>query len=130
MKIIISSNPGSFSLKRELLEELFERFPDLFQEAFPVEELRLPGQTDEEVREWHDSAVLQGDSLYFLKDRDANLRTLPYLVGLLEDNGSDALTGRFCSSLKIVELPDNVDWYLYSHDDGSEAVHERHRVWK
>ena len=130
MKVIISPNSGSFSLKRELLEELFERFPDLFQDAFPVEELRLPGQTDEEVREWHDSAVLQGDSLYFLKDRNPELRTLPYLVELLEEKGSDALTGRYCSSLKLVEFPDNGEWYLYTHDDGTEAIHERHRVWR
>lgn len=130
MKIIISPESGSFSLKREILEALFTQFPDLFQDAFPVEELRLPGQSDEEVREWHDSAVLQGSNLYFIKDRDAALRTHPYLLQLLEKEGSDAVAGRFCSALKIVEVPDNVEWYLYTHDDGTEAIHERHRVWK
>jgi len=32
------------------------------------------------------------------------------------------------SELKIVHVPDEVDWYI-SEYDGLEQVHEKHRTW-
>ena len=31
--------------------------------------------------------------------------------------------------LKVVEIPDDVDWYIYESESGSESIHESHRVW-
>jgi hypothetical protein len=33
-----------------------------------------------------------------------------------------------CADLKIVEVPDEVDWYIEEYD-GNEWVAEKHRTW-
>lgn len=53
-------------------------------------------------------------------------RNDPDLVAAVETLGADA-HGRY-ADLKIVEVPDGVDWYIYDYD-GSEEVHEKHRSW-
>ena len=50
----------------------------------------------------------------------------PILVEVVESMGSNA-DGRY-SLLKVVEVPDEVDWYIEEYD-GVEWVAERHRTW-
>ena len=33
-----------------------------------------------------------------------------------------------CSTLKIIEIPDDVDWIIEEYD-GNEWVAEKHRTW-
>jgi len=33
-----------------------------------------------------------------------------------------------CADLKIVEIPDNVEYAIYDYD-GMESIHEKHRSW-
>jgi len=35
----------------------------------------------------------------------------------------------FGGLVKVVTIPDEVDWYVFEDEDGSESVHERHRTW-
>ena len=60
-----------------------------------------------------------------LWDRDIP-RDDPYLVKIVEEMGEDA-DGRF-ASLKVVEIPADVDWQLEEHD-GREWIAEKHRTW-
>jgi hypothetical protein len=53
-------------------------------------------------------------------------RTDPVLAQVVELLGK-AAWGNF-SELKVVDIPDDVDWYI-SQYDGKEHVAERHRVW-
>ena len=53
-------------------------------------------------------------------------RNDPVLVNIVETLGSEA-DGKF-SELKIVDIPDDVDWIIEEYD-GMEYVAERHRVW-
>jgi len=53
-------------------------------------------------------------------------RTDPDLIAVVEALGADA-NGRY-ADLKIVEVPDNIDWYIDEYD-GLEEVHENHRSW-
>ena len=53
-------------------------------------------------------------------------RTDPILVEVVEQLG-DLANGRY-SKLKIVEVPDDVKWYIHDYD-GVEEVHEEHRKW-
>ena len=53
-------------------------------------------------------------------------RNDPALVEVVEEMG-DAAGGNF-SSLKIVEIPDDVKWEIEDYD-GQESVHEVHRSW-
>lgn len=51
----------------------------------------------------------------------------PILVKVVQDLGSRA-NGEG-SKLKIVEIPDDVDWCIEEYD-GVEHIAERHRTWK
>jgi hypothetical protein len=50
----------------------------------------------------------------------------PYLVKVVEEMGKDA-NGDF-ATLKVVEIPADVDWQLEEHD-GREWIAEKHRTW-
>lgn len=52
-------------------------------------------------------------------------RDCPILVAMVEEGGN---INSGYSNLKIVEIPDDVDWYIEEYD-GMEHVAERHRTW-
>ena len=49
-----------------------------------------------------------------------------HLIAVVELMGSAAAGG--CSELKIVDVPDDVNWCIEEYD-GKEWVAERHRTW-
>jgi hypothetical protein len=49
------------------------------------------------------------------------------LVEIVESLGN--LANGFCASLRIVEIPDDVEWHI-SEYDGIEHVAENHRTWR
>jgi len=51
----------------------------------------------------------------------------PVLIQIVEDMGAKA-DGIF-AALKVVEVPDDVNWYIEEYD-GREWVAERHRTWR
>ena len=53
-------------------------------------------------------------------------RDCPHLVAMVEEGGTD-IDGIY-SELKVVEIPENVNWYIEEYD-GMEHVAERHRTW-
>jgi hypothetical protein len=53
-------------------------------------------------------------------------RTDTALIQVVEELGKEA--NGWCSSLKVVEIPDDVEWEIHEYD-GWESVHEKHRVW-
>jgi hypothetical protein len=55
-------------------------------------------------------------------------RNDPILVAVVEELGCKAASGDF-ASLKIVEIPDDVQWELDDYD-GQECIHEIHRSWE
>jgi hypothetical protein len=53
-------------------------------------------------------------------------RADPVLVQVVEELGEEA-EDKY-ADLKIVEIPEDVDWYIHEYD-GMEHVAERHRTW-
>jgi len=53
-------------------------------------------------------------------------RSDPDLVKVVEELGEEA--NGMCSKLKIVEIPDNVNYEIDEYD-GMESIHEVHRSW-
>jgi hypothetical protein len=51
----------------------------------------------------------------------------PLLIQIVKEMG-DKADGTF-ASLRIVEIPDDVNWYIEEYD-GREWVAERHRTWR
>ncbi len=54
-------------------------------------------------------------------------RTDPALIECIEKIGSEKASGHF-ASVEVVEIPDDVDWYIDEYD-GMETVEEKHRSW-
>ena len=50
----------------------------------------------------------------------------PALVQAVEELGENANGPH--AELKIVSIPDDVEWYIHEYD-GRESVHEEHRIW-
>jgi hypothetical protein len=50
----------------------------------------------------------------------------PVLIKIVEDLGAEA-NGSY-AKLKVVEIPDDVDWAIDEYD-GKEWVAEKHRTW-
>ena len=55
------------------------------------------------------------------------IRTHPDLIEAIETLGADICSNKY-SNLKIVEIPDDVSWYI-ENNDGYETIHETHRSW-
>ena len=53
-------------------------------------------------------------------------RTDERLVKCVEELGAEA--NGDCAELKVVEIPDDIDWYIHEYD-GLESIHEYHRSW-
>ena len=117
-------------LTYEVLSGLFAAHPEAFSEPMPPEEFGLPeGATEADVEQAMLFAVFDGDRmLRFFEHHEARWRTLAWLADEVERR-----EGKVCwrdKRAKVLELPDDVRWYLYVAEDGSESVHEQHRVWQ
>jgi len=74
------------------------------------------------------------DRDYFIPELDKDQRLDPWdlerndpdLIAVVEKLGENA--DGFGSELKIVDIPDDIKWYIYNYD-GMETVHEEHRTW-
>ena len=55
------------------------------------------------------------------------VRDDPILIQVVEELGETA-NGR-CASLKIIEIPDDVEWTIGEYD-GQEWIAEKHRTWE
>jgi hypothetical protein len=62
---------------------------------------------------------------YYFSSRDIK-RDDPDLIAVVEELGEKA--DGSCASLKIVEIPDGVEWQIEEYD-GNEWVAEVHRTW-
>lgn len=58
---------------------------------------------------------------------DYDVRTDPNLIALIEKKGRKYV-GTDLSFLTVVEIPDDVDWYIDNYD-GMETIEEVHRSW-
>lgn len=67
--------------------------------------------------------------LYSLNDHGYSLRTNAHLIELVEEMRAEEVNpSGDCASIYVVEIPDDVKWYI-SEYDGSETVEEEHRSW-
>ena len=76
------------------------------------------------------SEYLRMDSVkssdYYFNPHHDIPRDDPILIQVVKELGEEA--NNSCSSLKVVEIPDDVDWDIYEYD-GVEWIAEKHRIW-
>jgi hypothetical protein len=113
VKIVINSDYGGFSLSDEAILE-YGRLKGL--------NLVKDENTSWSVSIFYKDTVAKEN---YFEDRDIP-RNDPVLVEVVEKLGEAAYG--FAANLKIVEIPEDVDWYV-EENDGREWVAEKHRTW-
>lgn len=140
MKIIINNDYGGFGLSPFAYKELLNRRG---QEAYFYKQISYKYTDGEDIFERIDGDVknemfikcvnkdhgiytnnFEDGTLVYFRD---NVREDKDLIEIIEQYGSKKCSGIF-SSLKVVEIPDDVQWEIDDHD-GLESIHEVHRVW-
>lgn len=114
MKIVINSDFGGFSLS----DAAFERYLELKGIEF------ARTSTPFGSANYYKAGHIDEDD-YYLSYYDIK-RDDPILVQVVEEMGEEA-NGHY-SSLKVVEIPDDVEWILQEYD-GAEHIAEAHRRW-
>lgn len=132
LKILTSPCVGGPNLNQAVVDELFTRCPELFDEPHQVSAFFAEGEDRNAPH--HDAlianTVIRGELIYFLNTRSAEFRTCAWLIAKVASEGSERIVPAGSGHrVKIVEIPEGVDWYIYSDDDGTETIHEQHRVW-
>lgn len=129
MKIAINRCFGGFQLSHAGFLKLIERgwrvtvYNDDFDPTDPTAQL-IDLTSNEYFRRWSDpksSYYAFTNSLDFKE-----IRTHPDVIAVIEELGEEANTQ--VSELKIVEIPDDVEWEIDDYD-GLETVEEVHRSW-
>ena len=111
---------GGFDISNAAFEEVLRR-KNVAYEKTPAKHKFVDNEFDywKAGQAGEDDAYLS--SYDYREDRaDADL------IAVIEEMG-EASFG-WAADLKIVEVPDNVDWYIHEYD-GLEHVAERHRTW-
>ena len=90
------------------------------------------GLSDKAVQMLIDTGRFNEDDYFDFKTDEE--RTDPDLVNVIEIlNSRYEDTGKFYSDLQVVEIPDDVEWYIDtlidSGEDTYEIIREKHRRW-
>lgn len=112
VKVAINRKYGGFGLSREALEYL----------GVDPESNLISGHGFISLE---DLGEEQSDDC---EEDTRRLRTHPRLIECIETLGADRASGQL-TSLKIVTIPDGVDWVIKDYD-GAEWIAEKHRTWE
>lgn len=139
MKVVIESKCESFKLSPKALKRyaqlkgeecnfyksnFLHGQPPVY-ELIPEEDYTKYGQSfrlgirsgtpgEKEIEFWSDCAID---------------RTDPHLIQVIEELGEDVNFPYSGGKIKIVEIPDDVEYYIIAVDGCGEEIHEEHRVW-
>ena len=130
MKIVINRCYGGFGLSPQAIKrlvmkksELVKKFPLKAWEQDFRENPTDIGDGFKVPSVWYTGAIAKGDTVYCI---DETKRSHPDLVSVVEEMGRDAW-GKY-AKLKVVEIPDGVDWEIEEYD-GVERIVEKRRAW-
>lgn len=118
MKVVINSDFGGFSLSDEAIR--------MYGDA---KRLNLKMVKDTHYPEmnltfFYIDGIEDNEHFFSEREIERNDRDLVAIVEALKERAD----GKY-ASLKIVEIPEGVDWYIEEYD-GSEWVAEKHRTWR
>lgn len=113
MKIVINQCFGGFGLSAHAMIAYLKK-----------KEIKIKIESDKQGNSsfYHDNSKEEKEYIW---DIDIE-RNDPALVEVIEELGEKA-NGKY-SDLKIVEIPDNVEWHIAEYD-GREHVAQNHQTW-
>jgi hypothetical protein len=150
MKVVINASFGGFGISLEALRRLVEKKSSLIRSLTPkkyyggeslqyINKDRWQENWNKEFVDYEDLGdgmmahpqafnIFKEGMLYLLDDNidEKALRTHNDLIELIETMGQNA--SGFHAKLKIVEIPDNISWYIDNYD-GLERISEAHKSW-
>lgn len=136
MKILIGVKPGGLGLNRFALTELYKRIPEAFDSFYHIdflfsEDSHLTGvEAQKRLLECYSSnAVVDTEKIHFLNNIVA-IRSNLWLIEQVERDPIRVIDLSGLHSVRVCEIPDGIKWYLHEDDDGSESIHEEHRIWR
>ena len=120
MKVIINTCFGGFELSNKAYEWLISKKGWRVVDS----DNGHPNHYDAEIVRYksHDGKT----RYYFMNDNDKEIRTNKDIIECVETLGKKSW-GEL-SQLRIVEIPDDIEWYIDEYD-GIESIHEKHRSW-
>ena len=129
MKVVINNCYGGFSLSesgiaRYLELSNLEMTANFYDRDIPRDDAALIQVVQSGIARYLELKGIEWPNAGFY-DRDIP-RDDAALIQVVQELG-DAANGS-CADLKIVEVPDEVDWYVEEYD-GNEWVAEKHRTW-
>lgn len=135
MKIVIGVNAGGLTLNRYALTELFNRIPEAFDAFYHIdflfsEDSHLTGaDAQKRLLECYPGTVVDTEKIHFVSDHAA-IRANPWLIEQVERDPVRVIDLKRLDGVKVCDIPDDIQWYIREDDDGSESIHEVHRVWR
>jgi hypothetical protein len=129
VKVLICNHPGGLHLHNNVVAQLHRDQPSLFDERFSIVALFGPDQNSRDMILNAPHTVVIGDDAFELP-MSIEVRSNPWLIAKFEKEGSAGLSAKEGRQIKIVEIPEGIEYYIYRDDDASEEVHETHMVWK
>ena len=116
MKIVVNKCFGGFSVSRKAVEFMAERGNE-----------QAKAELDEILSGKYANAAYDIYFGYSEKFESEYNRTDPDLILAVETLKDEANSS--CSKLKVVEIPDGIEWEITDYD-GVETIHENHRTWQ
>jgi hypothetical protein len=137
MKVVINNCYGGFSLSEKAVLRYAELkgitiYVNKGKYGFPEYLTVPPEQVTPSLENWHTATSAEkkaSNDAYareHFSDREIK-RDDPLLVQIVEELGGEE-AGGMCADLKVVDVPDDVDWAIEEYD-GNEWVSEKHRRW-
>ena len=130
MKIVINTRIGGFDISAEALCELISQDCEYVSSYEWTSRLSYEEWINFEngfEKELNSNRLKKDNIIFFYDDNYNESRTDNCLIQTILKLGKNANTQY--SELKIIEIPDDVKWYIHCYDDGTEEIHEEHRVW-
>ena len=114
MKIVINKCYGGFGLSEEAIF--------LYGKKKGINIIKDKKESNKLISHYYINEIKDGN--YFC-ERNIQ-RNDPALIEVVEELGKKAYS--YCAELKIVEIPDDVEWIIEEYD-GKEWIAEDHRRW-
>lgn len=125
MKIVINRCIGGYGLSREAILGYAEKI-GIQLYYVDLHKLGVLCFYTKPIEELEGLQVIETNGYHF--DEYSISRSDPLLVNIVETLGSRA-NGQY-AQLKVVEVPDDVQWHIVCSGNGIESVHENHKVWE
>ena len=130
MKVVINRCHGGFGLSEKAVMRYAELSGiDLYRYKDPrfglMEYYKVPKEEFDRIKTENPEAYSFYNSLIFFES--SIKRTDPILIQVIEELG-ELESSDDSADLKIVEIPDNIEWKIHEYD-GIERVVEKHRTW-